>query len=242
MIACIQVQPTDREYTYRVFLTNHTDTLRITEIYSYNKGMDGDHYPDYMSEHEIISQIITGISTIKDIISQARVASYRYNKELDTYVYGKGWTANFQIFNNVLKYRGIEDVQFPSEDQELPEPPKEIVAETDEDLEPIGDFRPEPGELLINPGVLCTDALPWGAWVRDSCARAFETAKHYNKLLYFCDQDGIVKSITNIELAEKFRNLGDNPNLLNSYQEAYDELRADLGVSYFFENENKVSE
>lgn len=121
MIAYIQVRPTDREYTYRVFLTNHTDTLRITELYSYNKGMDGDHYPDYMSEHEVIAQFIGGITTIKDIIIRARVNSRKWNEELHDFVYGKGWTANFQISNNVLKYLGIEDLQFPDEDPKAPE-------------------------------------------------------------------------------------------------------------------------
>ena len=42
--------------------------------------------------------------------------------------------------------------------------------------------------------------------------------------------------------AYKFKNLGDNPNLLNSHPEAAEELRAELGVSYYFENKNETSE
>lgn len=50
MIAYIQVQPTSSPDTFRVDLENHTDTLRVTELYTRNVGMDGDRYPDYKSE------------------------------------------------------------------------------------------------------------------------------------------------------------------------------------------------
>jgi hypothetical protein len=86
MIAYIQVQPTAVPETFRVDLENHTDTLRVSELYTRNTGMDDDRYPDYKSEHEIISQILAGITSIKGVITQAKVASRRYDEELDDYV------------------------------------------------------------------------------------------------------------------------------------------------------------
>ena len=108
MIAYIQVQPTSSPDAFRVDLENHTDTLRISEIYARNVGMDGDRYPDYKSEHEIISQVIAGISTIKGIITQAKVASRRYDEETDDYVDSTGWTASFKLYNQTLNYIRIE--------------------------------------------------------------------------------------------------------------------------------------
>ena len=84
--------------------------------------------------------------------------------------------------------------------------------------------------------------LSWGVWVRETGAGAFEPALHYNKSVYLCSDDGIVAPIGNLDLAYKFKNLGDNPNFLNSYPEAAEELRAELGVSYYFENKNVTSE
>ena len=242
MIAYIQVQSTASPETFRVDLENHTDTLRISELYSRNTGMDDDRYPDYKSEHEIISQIIAGITTIKGIISQAKTASRRYNEDLDDYMDSTGWTASFKLYNQTFNYLGIEHQETPEEDLDLPEPPGEIKIETNEDSDPIGDSGPEPGELLIIPPDLGTDSKPWGVWVQDSGAGRFESAEHFGKLVYFCDDDGSIGPICNLDLAYKFKNLGDNPNLLKSHPKAYDELRADLGVSYYFEKENKVSE
>lgn len=242
MIAYIQVQPTANLETFRVDLENHTDTLRVSELYTKNTGMDDDRYPDYKSEHEIISQILAGITTIKGIISQAKVASRRYDEELDDYVTPAGWTARFKLYNQTFNYLDIEHQETPEEDQETPELPAEITVETDEDSDPIGDSGPEPGELLIIPPDLGVDAQPWGLWVRGSGVGAFEPALHYNKPVYFCGDDGTVAPICNLDLAYKFKNPGDNPNLLNSYAGAYNELRADVGVSYFFENKNETSE
>jgi hypothetical protein len=204
--------------------------------------MDDDRYPDYKSEHEIISQVIAGITTIKGIISQAKVASRRYDEELDDYVNSTGWVASFKLYNQTFNYIGIEHQETPEEDQELPEPPKEIEVETDEDSDPIGDTGPGPGELLIIPPDLGVDAKPWGEWVRDTYPGCFEPALHFNKPVYFCGDDGTVAPICNLDLAYKFKNPDDNPNLLNSYAGAFNELRAELGVSYFFENKNEISE
>lgn len=242
MIAYIQVQPTSNPDTYRVDLENHTDTLRVTELYTRNVGMDGDKYPDYLSEHEVIHQIIAGISSIKSIITQAKVASRRYDEELDDYVDSTGWTATFKLYNQTLNYIRIEHQETPEEEQELPEPPEEINVETSEDSDPIGDSSPNPGELLIIPPDLGVDAEPWGVWVRGSSAGCFETAKHLGKPVYFCGDDGTVAPICNLDLAYKFKNLSDNPNLLNSYPGAAEELQADLAVTYFFERKNETSE
>jgi hypothetical protein len=65
MIAYIQVRPTASQDTFRVDLENHTDTLRVSELYTYNQGMDCDRKPDYKSEHEIIAQMLAGISIIR---------------------------------------------------------------------------------------------------------------------------------------------------------------------------------
>jgi hypothetical protein len=144
MIAFIQVRPTTVPETFRVDLENHTDTLRISELYTRNTGMDDDRYPDYKSEHEIISQIVAGITTINGIISQAKVASRRYDEELDDYVTPDGWAASFKLYNQTFNYLGIEHQETPEEDQELPEPPKEIKVETEEDPDPIGDSGSNP--------------------------------------------------------------------------------------------------
>ena len=242
MIAYIQVQPTAVPETFRVDLENHTDTLRITELYTRNVGMDGDKYPDYLSEHEIIHQILAGITSIKGIITQAKVASRRYDEELDDYVIPTGWVATFKLYNQTFNYIGIDHQETPEEDQELPEPPAEIQVETGEDSDPIGDSGPEPGELLIIPPDLGVEAKPWGEWVRDTCPGCFEPALHYDKPVYFCGEDGSMGPICNLDLAYKFKNLGDNPNLLNSHPEAAEELRAELGVSYYFENKSETSE
>ena len=242
MIAYIQVQPTAVPETFRVDLENHTDTLRITELYTRNVGMDGDKYPDYLSEHEIIHQILAGITSIKGIITQAKVASRRYDEELDDYVIPAGWVATFKLYNQTCNYVGIEHQETPEEDQELPEPPAEITVETGEDSDPIGDTGPEPGELLIIPPDIGVDSKPWGEWVRDTNPGCFEPALHYNKPVYFCGEDGSMGPICNVDLAYKFKNLGDNPNLLNSCPEAFEELRAGLGVSYYFENKTETSE
>ena len=242
MIAYIQVQPTATPETFRVDLENHTDTLRISELYSRNTGMDGDRKPEYKSEHEIIAQVLAGITSIKGIITQAKVASRRYDEELDDYVIPTGWVASFKLYNQTCNYIGIEHQETPEEDQELPEPPAEIQVETGEDSDPIGDSGPEPGELLIIPPDLGVEAKPWGEWVRDTCPGCFEPALHYDKPVYFCGEDGSMGPICNLDLAYKFKNLGDNPNLLNSHPEAAEELRAELGVSYYFENKNETSE
>ena len=242
MIAYIQVQPTATPETFRVDLENHTDTLRISELYTRNTGMDDDRYPDYKSEHEVIAQVLAGITTIKGIISQAKVASRRYDEELDDYVNSTGWTARFKLYNQTFNYLTIEHQETSEEDQELPEPPEEIEEETDEDSDPIGDSGPEPGELLIIPPDLGVDAEPWGVWVRGSGAGALEPAKHFGKPVYLCGDDGSMGPICNVDLAYKFKNLGDNPNLLNSCPEAFEELRAELGVSYYFEKKNVTSE
>jgi hypothetical protein len=225
-----------------VDLENHTDTLRVSELYTRNTGMDDDRYPDYKSEHEIISQILAGITSIKGIITQAKVASRRYDEELDDYVNSTGWVASFKLYNQTFNYIGIEHQETPKEDQELPEPPAEIQVETDEDSDPIGDSGPEPGELLIIPPDLGVEAKPWGIWVRDTCPGCFEPALHFDKPVYFCGEDGSMGPICNLDLAYKFKNLGDNPNLLNSHPEAAEELRAELGVSYYFEDKNETSE
>lgn len=242
MIAYLHVSNTDRDHTFRIDLENHTDTLRVSELYTLNTGMDDDRYPDYKSEHEIISQILAGITTIKGIISQAKVASRRYDEELEDYVSPAGWTARFKLYNQTFNYTGIEHQETPEEDQELPEPPAEITVETDEDSDPIGDSGPEPGELLIIPPDLGVDSKPWGEWVRDTHPGCFEPALHFNKPVYFCGDDGSMGPICNVDLAYKFKNLGDNPNLLKSHPKAPEILRADLGVSYYFENKNEISE
>jgi hypothetical protein len=242
MIAYIQVQPTANPETYRVDLENHTDTLRISELYTRNTGMDDDRYPDYKSEHEVIAQVLAGITTIKGLITQAKVASRTYDEELDDYVTPAGWIATFKLYNQTFNYTGIEHQETSEEDQELPEPPAEITVETDEDSDPIGDIGPEPGELMIIPPDIGADAMPWGLWVRATGAGSFEPALHFNKPVYFCGEDGSMGPICNLDLAYKFKNLGDNPNLLNSYPEAAEELRAELGVSYYFENKNETSE
>lgn len=115
MIAYIQVRPTASPDTFRVDLENHTDTLRISELYTRNTGMDDDRYPDYKSEHEIISQVVAGITTVKGIITQAKVASRRYDEELDDYVDSTGWTARFKLYNQTFNYIGIEH-QDPDQD------------------------------------------------------------------------------------------------------------------------------
>jgi hypothetical protein len=242
MIAYIQVQPTATPETYRVDLENHTDTLRVSELYTRNTGMDDDRYPDYKSEHEIISQILAGITSIKGIITQAKVASRKYDEEQEDYVDSAGWVASFKLYNQTFNYIGIEHQETPEEDQELPEPPAEITVETGEDSDPIGDTGPEPGELLIIPPDIGADAMPWGLWVRATGAGSFEPALHFNKPVYFCGDDGSMGPICNLDLAYKFKNLGDNPNLLNSHPEAVQELRAELGVSYYFENKTETSE
>jgi hypothetical protein len=242
MIAYIQVQPTANPETFRVDLENHTDTLRISELYSRNTGMDDDRYPDYKSEHEIISQILAGITSIKGIITQAKVASRRYDEELDDYVTPARWVAGFKLYNQNFDFFRIEHQENQEENPELPEPPEEIEVDTDEDSDPIGDSGPKPGELVIIPPDLGVDAEPWGVWVSGSRAGCFETAIHFGKPVYFCDDDGSLGPICNLDLAYKFKNLGDNPNLLNSYPEAAEELRAELGVSYYFENKNETSE
>lgn len=217
-------------------------------MYTRNTGMDDDRYPDYLSEHEIISQIIAGISTIKGVITQAKVASRRYDEEQDDYVDSTGWTATFKLYNQTLKYINIEYQETPEEEQELPEPPEEINVETSEDSDPVGDSGPEPGELLIIPpdlgpnGQVDPEALPWGSYVSTICPGCFEPAKHFGKPVYFCGDDGSMGPICNLDLAYKFKNLPDNPNLLNSYPEAFNELRADLAISFYFEKENEVSE
>ena len=114
--------------------------------------------------------------------------------------------------------------------------------ETNEGSVSISGSGPQPGELLIFPPDLGTDAEPWGMWVRSTGAGPLEIAKHLGKPVYYCDEDGILAPICNLGLASKFKNLSNNPNLLNSYPEAYNDLRADLGVSYFFEPENVTSE
>lgn len=242
MIAYIQVQPTTTPETFRVDLENHTDTLRISELYTRNIGMDGDRKADYKSEHEIIAQLLAGISTINGIISQAKVASRRYDEELDDYVDSEGWTASFKLYNQTFNYLGIEYQETPEEDHELAETPEEIEVETDEGSVSISGTGPQPGELLIIPPDLGTDAEPWGMWVRSTGSGPFEIAKHFGKLVYYCDEDGILTPICNHGLALKLKNLSDNPNLLNSYPEAYNDLQVDLGVSYFFEPENVTSE
>lgn len=248
MIAYIQVQPTSSRDTFRVDLENHTDTLRISEMYTRNTGMDDDRYPDYLSEHEIISQIIAGISTIKGVITQAKVASRRYDEEQDDYVDSTGWTATFKLYNQTLKYINIEYQETPEEEQELPKPPEKIDAETSEDSDPIGDSGPCPGELLLIPpdlgadGKLDPELLPWGSYVSTICPGCFEPALHFGKPVYFWGDDGSMGPICNLDLAYKFKNLPDNPNLLNSYPEAFNELRADLAISFYFEKENEVSE
>ena len=242
MIAYIQVQPTSNPETFRVDLENHSDTLRISELYSRNTGMDDDRYPDYKSEHEIIAQMLAGITTVKGLITQAKVASRTYDEELDDYVTPAEWAASFKLYNQTFSYLGIEHLETPEEDQELPEPLEEIEVETDEDSDPIGDSGPEPGELLIIPPDLGTDSKPWGVWVQETNPGCFEPALHYNKPVYFCGNDGSMGPICNVDLAEKFKNLNDNPNLLNSHPEAFYELRAELGVSYYFENKTVTSE
>ena len=248
MIAYIQVQPTSSPDTFRVDLENHTDSLRISELYTRNTGMDDDRYPDYLSEHEIISQVIAGISTIKGVITQAKVASRRYDEEQDDYVDSTGWTASFKLYNQTLKYINIEHQKTPEEEQELPKPPEEINVETDEDSDPVGDSGPEPGELLIIPpdldvdGHRDPDALPWGQYVSTICPGCFEPALHFGKPVYFCGDDGSMGPICNLDLAYKFKHLPENPNLLNSYPEAFNELRADLAIPYYFEKDNVVSE
>ena len=242
MIAYIQVQPTTTPETFRVDLENHTDTLRISELYARNVGMDGDRKADYKSELEIIAQLLAGITTINGIISQAKVASRRYDEELDDYVDSEGWTASFKLYNQTFNYLGIEHQETPEEGQELAEPTKEIEVETDKGPDPIGDSGPQPGELLILPPDLGADVEPWGVWVRSTGAGPFETAEHHGKPVYYCNKDGVLAPISNQGLALKFKNLSDSPNLLNSYPEAYNDLRADLGVSYFFEPKNVTSE
>ena len=210
--------------------------------------MDDDRYPDYLSEHEIISQVIAGISTIKGVITQAKVASRRYDEEQDDYVDSTGWTASFKLYNQTLKYINIEHQKTPEEEQELPKPPEEINVETDEDSDPVGDSGPEPGELLIIPpdldvdGHRDPDALPWGQYVSTICPGCFEPALHVGKPVYFCGDDGSMGPICNLDLAYKFKHLPENPNLLNSYPEAFNELRADLAIPYYFEKDNVVSE
>lgn len=107
---------------------------------------------------------------------------------------------------------------------------------------------PGPGELIIispdpSPdGQVDGVSLPWGSYVHRISPGCFEPAKHFGKTVYICQEDGSITPICNLDLAHKFKNLPDNPNLLNSYPEAYNELRADLGVSYYFEKENEISE
>ena len=242
MIAYIQVQPTANPEIYRVDLENHTDTLRISELYSRNTGMDDDRYPDYKSEHEIIAQVLAGITSIKGIISQAKVAFRRYDEELDDYVTPTGWIARFKLYNQTFNYLGIEHQETPEEDQELSKPSEEVNVETGEDSDPIGDCGPGPGELLVIPPDIGVDSKPWGEWVRATNPGCFEPALHFNKPVYFCGDDGSMGPICNVDLAYKFKNLGDNPNLLNSCPEAFNELRAELGVSYYFENKTEISE
>lgn len=101
---------------------------------------------------------------------------------------------------------------------------------------------PGPGELMIISPDTSVEALSWGLWVRATGADCFEPAKHFGKAVYFCGDDGSITPICNLDLAYRFKNLQDNPNLLKFHPKAYDEFRADLGVSYFFEKENEVSE
>lgn len=108
MIAYITVQPTSNPDTFRISLTNHTDTLRIVELYSRNTGMDDTKYPDYLSEHEIISQVIAGVSTIKGIVAQAKVSSRVYDEESDDYLDSSGWEAHFKLYNQTLKFVSVD--------------------------------------------------------------------------------------------------------------------------------------
>ena len=116
MIAYLHVSNTDRDHTFRIDLENHTDTLRVSELYTLNTGMDDDRYPDYKSEHEVIAQMLAGITTIKGIISQAKVASRKYNEELEDYVSPAGWIASFKLYNQTFNYLGIEHQETPEED------------------------------------------------------------------------------------------------------------------------------
>jgi hypothetical protein len=75
--------------------------------------MDGDKKPDYKSEHEIIAQVLAGISTISGIICQATVASRRYDDELDDYTDSPEWIASFKLYNQCLSYINTE---FPEPD------------------------------------------------------------------------------------------------------------------------------
>ena len=264
MIAYLHVSNTNRDHTFRIDLENHTDTLRVSELYTLNTGMDGDRYPDYTSEHEIISSMIAGVTTMKGLITQAKVASRTlYDEETDEYSAPVRWKANFRLYNRILNFSELDDnspalpdesLLYPQvpvseaedvedlDDLDLPEPPEEIEVETDEDSDPIGDSGPEPGELLIIPPDIGTDSKPWGEWVRATNPGCFEPALHFNKPIYLCGDDGFGAPICNVDLAYKFKNLGDNPNLLNSCPEAFEELRADLGISYYFENKNETSE
>ena len=115
MIAYITVQPTSNSDTFRISLTNHTDTLRIIELYSRNTGMDDDKYPDYLSEHEIISQVIAGVSTIKGIVAQAKVSSRVYDEESDDYLDSSDWEARFKLYNQTLKFVSVDHPE-PSDD------------------------------------------------------------------------------------------------------------------------------
>lgn len=115
MIAYITVQPTSNPDTFRISLTNHTDTLRIIELYSRNTGMDDDKYPDYLSEHEIISQVIAGVSTIKGIVAQAKVSSRVYDEESDDYLDSSDWEAHFKLYNQTLKFVSVDHPE-PSDD------------------------------------------------------------------------------------------------------------------------------
>lgn len=146
MIAYLQVQPTSNPDTYRVDLENHTDTLRISEIYTRNIGMDGGRKADYKSEHEIIAQILMGITSIRGIISQSKVASRRYDEDLNDYLVPEGWTtgwvASFKLHNQTFNYLGIEHQETSEEDEELPESPEEINVETGEDSDSISDSAP----------------------------------------------------------------------------------------------------
>lgn len=156
MIAYLHVSNTDRDHTFRIDLENHTDTLRVSELYTLNAGMDGDRYPDYTSEHEIISSMIAGVTSMKGLITQAKVASRTlYNEETDEYSAPVRWKANFRLYNRILNFSKLDDNSPALPDESLlysqvPVSEAEDVEDLD-DIDPIGDDEPEEGDIMIIP-------------------------------------------------------------------------------------------
>lgn len=189
MLGYIHISPTDRDHTFRVSLENHTDTLRISELYTVNVGMDNNKYPDYLSENEVISQFISGINTIKSLIVESKNLAGSKKK----------WEANFKVYGQTLTFTHF-----------TPDP-------SDENIDPIGldeDGNDGSPDMPIIPGPnLDNNLKPIGTpWFLDvSNINLDAVAKHYGKeILIERPATGLFTPMTNLELRNWLKINSDN--------------------------------